>query len=140
MINQEKLQMLKTGVLAPVILVDALKTMDEDELAELRYALDVVCPQKTLSDVNLETELMSQFAKVKKLQQEVMDDDEVPVNQRAQVANAVAATLQHLIKMQSEYHTAERFKAIEALMVKAMKGLPVEVAAKFIEDYERIGE
>lgn len=138
MINQEKLQMLKTGVLAPVILVDALKTMDEDELAELRYALDVVCPQKTLSDVNLETELMSQFAKVKKLQQEVMDDDEVPVNQRAQVANAVAATLQHLIKMQSEYHTAERFKAIEALMVKAMKGLPVEVAAKFIEDYERI--
>lgn len=140
MINQEKLQMLKTGVLAPVILVDALKTMTADELAELRYALDVVCPQQQLSDVNLEEELMSQYARIKKLQNDVIDDEDTPANQKAQVANAVASTLQHLVKMQSEYSTAERFKAIEALMIKAMKSLPVDVATKFIEEYERIDE
>lgn len=140
MIDQEKLQMLKTGVKAPVLLVDSLKTLTADELAELRYALDVVSPQQQLADVNLEEELMSQYSRIKKLQNDVIDDEVTPANQKAQVANAVASTLQHLVKMQSEYSTAERFKAIEALMIKAMKSLPVEVAAKFIEEYERIDE
>lgn len=138
MINEERLQQLKTGAKAPINLVENLKTMSRDDLEELRFALSLVLPPPTLGDINLETELLDQFTKVKKLQADVMGDEVTPVNQKAQVANSVASTLQQLIKMQSEFHTAERFKAIEALMIKAMRKLPVEAAEAFLADYERI--
>ena len=136
MIDNEKLQTLKTEAKGGA--THSLANMTKDELLELKELLDKQMPTMSLSNLNLEHELLLQYDRVKTLQQEVMHDDSVPANQRAQVANSVATTLQHLIKMQTEYSTAERFKAIEALMIKAMKSLPVDVATKFLEEYERI--
>ena len=140
MIDNEKLQALKTGAKAGEVatLSSTLATMPRSELLELREALDRLLPTKSLSDLNLEHELLLQYDRVKDLQQDVLSDDSAPANQRAQVANSVAMTLQHLIKMQTEYSTAERFKAIEALMIKAMKSLPIDVATKFLEEYETL--
>ena len=119
-------------------LAEMLKELQPEDLDTLWEMLQDLRPRQSLADLNLEHELLDQYDTVKKLQEEVLKDEEVPANQRAQVANTVAATLQQLVKMQTDYYNAERFKAIEALVLKAIKSLPKEVAEKFIEDYERI--
>lgn len=136
MIDQEKLQRVKVG--AKTNPVDALNTMSTEELRALRDAINVLLPPETLSSMNLEHELVSQYRKVQELQQAVLNDDGIAANQRSQVAGQVASTLQQLIKMQTEFHTAERFKAIENLMIHYMKKLPVDVAEAFIDEYERL--
>lgn len=139
MINEEKRQALLSGLkTGPSRAIEVLATLQRDELVTLKEALDQLFPTRSLGEINLEHELIAQFITVKELQQAVMTDKEVPANQRAQVANSVAATLQQLIKMQSEFHTAERFKAIEAMMIKAIRKLPVEVAEQFLSEYERM--
>ena len=95
---------------------------------------------ENLNELNLETELVTQYSKVLDLQEEVFADFDIPANQKAQVAGQVASTLQQLIKMQSEFYTAERFKSIEGLMVRYMKKLPLAVAEEFVADYERLSD
>lgn len=139
LIDQEKKQALLTGVrTSRQMAIELLTGFTSNDLAAIKEILEEIIPTKSLQDINLEHELMLQLETVKKLQREVAVDSAVPANQRAQVANAVAGTLQQLIKMQTEFNTSERFKAIEALMIKAMKSLPQEVAEKFIEEYERM--
>lgn len=137
MFDTEKLQALATGVVAKDVKT-VLAEMDEGQLRALRAELDTLIPERSLSGMNLEDELVWQFAAIKQLQDRVMVDDATPANQKAQVANAVAGTLQNLIKMQTDYHTAERFKAIEGLMVRAMKRLPLEAAQAFLDEYEAL--
>lgn len=142
MINQDKLADLanetQKKVPAGRRLAEMLRELEPGDIDTLWDMLQELRPTQSLADLNLEHELLDQYDRVKKLQTEVLQDDEVPVNQRAQVANTVATTLQQLVKMQTDYYNAERFKAIEALVLKAIKTLPKEVAEKFVEDYERI--
>lgn len=118
----------------------ALANYSLSDLYRMRAEIDAMLPPQTLASMNLEEELVRQFSTVKALQTSILDDDEVPANQRAQVAGQVASTLGQLVKMQSELHTAERFKAIESLMIKYMKRLPLDVAEAFINDYEALAD
>ena len=142
MIDQEKLQALRGE--ARIGEAVTLGNMSYEEMVALKDLLDAQDMEEnrmhSLGDINLEHELMSQYAKVKKLQTDVLIDDSVPANQRAQVANAVASTLQQLIKMQTEFYTAERFRSIENLMIAYMKKLPLADAQRFLDEYEKIGE
>lgn len=142
MIDQEKLQALRGE--ARIGEAVTLGNMSYEEMVALKDLLDAQDMEEnrmhSLGDINLEHELMSQYAKVKKLQTDVLIDDSVPANQRAQVANAVASTLQQLIKMQTEFYTAERFRSIENLMIAYMKKLPLADAQSFLDEYEKIGE
>ena len=142
MIDQEKLQALRGE--ARIGEAVTLGNMSYEEMVALKDLLDAQEMEEnrmhSLGDINLEHELMSQYAKVKKLQTDVLIDDSVPANQRAQVANAVASTLQQLIKMQTEFYTAERFRSIENLMIAYMKKLPLADAQSFLDEYEKIGE
>lgn len=142
MIDQEKLQALRGE--ARIGEAVTLSNMSYEEMVALKDLLDAQDMEEnrmhSLGDINLEHELMSQYAKVKKLQTDVLIDDSVPANQRAQVANAVASTLQQLIKMQTEFYTAERFRSIENLMIAYMKKLPLADAQNFLDEYEKIGE
>lgn len=142
MIDQEKLQALRGE--ARIGEAVTLSNMSYEEMVALKDLLDAQEMEEnrmhSLGDINLEHELMSQYAKVKKLQTDVLIDDSVPANQRAQVANAVASTLQQLIKMQTEFYTAERFRSIENLMIAYMKKLPLADAQRFLDEYEKIGE
>ena len=83
------------------------------DLLKLRADIDRRLPAKHLRDVNLERELILQHQATLELQNQVMQDSEVPANQRAQCANAVASILQQLIKLQETVHTTERLKRIE---------------------------
>ena len=142
MIDQEKLQALRGE--ARIGEAVTLGNMSYEEMVALKDLLDAQEMEEnrmhSLGDINLEHELMSQYAKVKKLQTDVLIDDSVPANQKAQCAGAVASTLQQLIKMQTEFYTAERFRSIENLMIAYMKKLPLADAQSFLDEYEKIGE
>ena len=141
MFDQVKLAEVKTRLRGGDTLEDPLSGLSEADLRRLRSEVDKLLPeQMTLADMNMPLELMNQFQKVKDLQDSVMGDSEVPANQRAQCAGAVASTLQHLVKMQTDFYTSERFRNIENLMIKFMKKLPLETATEFLDEYEKIGE
>lgn len=116
-----------------------LESLDVGALLKLRSEIDSLLPARALGDIDLEHELVVQFLAVKALQSDVLQDGDVAANQKAQVANAVAGTLQQLVKMQSEHYNAERFKKIEALLVKSLKLMPLDAAEVFLREYEALG-
>jgi hypothetical protein len=139
MIDEEKRAQVGTSMRGDRSAKTALTTLTESELRMLRAEIETLLPGDVLREMNLEEELVRQYRKVVLLQDEVLKDDEIPANQRAQVAGQVASTLQHLIKMQTEFHTSERFKEIENLMIKHMRALPKDVAEAFLADYAKVG-
>lgn len=139
MIDQEKLQALRGE--ARIGEAVTLSNMSYEEMVALKDLLDAQEMEEnrmhSLGDINLEHELMSQYAKVKKLQTDVLIDDSVPANQRAQVANAVASTLQQLIKMQVDLDRESKLKLMEGCLIESIKTLPEETKVTFFEEYER---
>lgn len=95
-------------------------------------------PETRLKDVNMEEQLLLQYKVTLELQEEVMSDEETPANQKAQVANSVASILQKLLDMQVEVYSSERFKEIELLLVRFLNHLPEEIAAEFLNQYEKL--
>ena len=128
--------MLAEGAKAPK---DPLTEMSPTELRRLRAEIDRLLPEENLANMDMPRELVRQFQAVKDLQDEVIKDEKVPPNQRAQVAGQVASTLQQLVKMQTDFYTSERFRNIENLMIKFMKSTPLEKANEFLDEYEKIG-
>ncbi len=106
------------------------------ELLELKDLIEQRLPARSLKDMNLAEELIYQFLKTRELQSEVLFDMNIEANKQAAVVTACNSSLQHLVKLQSDLHNAERFKALEGMMIEAMKKLPVEVATAFLEEYE----
>ena len=142
MINDEKLaqvQAAMAGFEAPEKDEIDLDEMSVDELRALRDEIDRRLPEEKLSQMDLTQELLSQYRLVQRLQTDVLDNEEVPANQRAQVAGQVASTLQQLVKMQTEFQNAERFRAIENLLIKSIKLMPRDAAEAFITEYEKLG-
>jgi hypothetical protein len=90
---------------------------------------------RNLSEMNLEEELVAQYNAIKRLQAEVMNDPDVPANQKAQVANAVAATIRMLVDTQTNFYTHERQKRLEGILIRCMKAWPVEQAQAFLDLY-----
>lgn len=117
--------------------VDSLDGMDVGELLELREQIDQRLPAVRLADVNLAEELVLQFQTVKALQTKVLNDSKISAQQKAAVANSCAGALQHLVKMQTELHNAERMKAIEQILIQVMRGMPEDLQLAFFEKYER---
>ena len=93
-------------------------------------------PPTELDKFNMEQELLLQYHCVRELQNDVITDETIPPNQRAQVANAVASVLNKIAEMQVEVYTSERFKNIENLLVRTLSKLPEDLAAEFLDQYE----
>lgn len=117
---------------------DPLAELDTAGLLDLRGRIDAHLPALKLTDLNLETEIVLQYQRAKALLGRVIADTKIPTNQKAQVANSCMAILEQLVKMQGKLYSAERFKAIEQCLIKALKTLPREAQEKFFVDYERI--
>jgi hypothetical protein len=108
------------------------------DLVKYHDEIRALLPPLTLKEIDLEGELLMQFHATRSVQNEVFQDDEVPVNQRAQIANTVGTTLNRLAELQTSIYTSERFKRIENLLVRTLKALPEDQALKFLESYEKI--
>lgn len=92
----------------------------------------------SVSEMNLEAELVEQYIKTKDLVDDVLADDEVPANQRAMVCNSVVTTLGQLVKLQEDLQREETLKIMESCLVEAIKTLPDEPKAEFFREYERL--
>ena len=108
------------------------------DLLALRASIERRLPAKALRDMNLERELILQHQASLELQNEVLRDDETPANQKSQVANATAAVLQQLIKLQETVYTTERLKSIVNKLIEALNQLPRETQEAFFEVYETV--
>ena len=140
MIDDQKLAQVQAAMAGEVAQeVDDLDAMTHDQLRALRDEIDRRLPEDKLSQMDLTQELLAQYRLVQRLQSDVLEDSEVPANQRAQVAGQVASTLQQLVKMQTEFQNAERFRSIENLLVRCLKLMPLHVAETFVAEYEKIG-
>ena len=112
-----------------------LENMPLAERLELRTRIEKSLPVKDLKDVDLSRELVLQMLSTQELQADVMSDGDVPANQKAQTANAVATILGNLIKLQSEVYTSERLKKIEQVMVAAVDQFPDTIGTAFYAEY-----
>lgn len=118
--------------------VDPLEGMDEGQLFELRARIDAALPPISLTDINLESEILQQYRQSRALFTRIQSDTAVPANQKAQLANSCSAILKQLLDMQAALYTAERLKAIEQALIKVMREMPRPEQEKFFENYERI--
>ena len=140
MIDDQKLAQVQAAMLgtAPEKEGFDLDTMTHDELRELRDEIDRRLPEDSLDSLNLEKELVGQYRAVKRLQDDVLMDDEIPPNQRSQVAGQVASTLQQLVKMQVDLKQGEQMKRMEAAFLDAIEDVDEDVKAKFFANYDVI--
>ena len=112
------------------------KHMNLSTLIDLKRRIDSYLPAMALKDVNLEEELLTQFALVKDLQSITMSDMDIPANQKAQVAGQVAAVLKQLVEMQMSLSREEEFKKMEQALLEAVGLLSEDAKAKFFDEYE----
>lgn len=124
--------------IAERFLIEPLAKISLADKIDLYEAIKGALPAHTLQSLDLEQELVLQFMRVKELQSATLASSRVAPNQKAQVANTVAASLAQLTRLQTELHTAERFKIMENHLVRAMKRLPLDVAEDFIREYENL--
>lgn len=106
------------------------------ELVAIRDQVTGLLPPLSLAEVNLEEEMMLQYHSTRSLQSDVIAEEGIPVNQRAQVVNAVASTLTKLSELQEKLYTSERIKAMERALIRVLKSLPEEAAASFLDQYK----
>lgn len=114
------------------------KSVPTEVLIQWMNEIREVLPPTKLSEMNLEEEMLLQFHTIQTLQSGILNDDSIPVNQRAQVANSVAATLNKLVDLQLAVYSSERFKSIETILIRALLKLPEKTAKQFIDDYEKL--
>lgn len=112
--------------------------MPVEDLIRYRDEITKHLPPLDLKDINLQEELLLQFHALRALQGQVLNDDEVPLNQRAQLANSVGSTLDRLVELQEKVWSQERFKTIENTLIRHLKRLPEDVAEAFLADYEAL--
>lgn len=112
-----------------------LDGMPLDQLLELRNQIEQRLPAKDLKDLDLGRELVLQVLALQRLQADVINDDEVAPNQRAQVANSLSSALTTLVKLQSDVYTTERLKKLEAILIDVLTEQPKEVQEGFMRKY-----
>lgn len=117
-----------------------LTRYSQDDLIDLRSQIDSRMPIRRLKDLNLETELVIQLQTVQRLQTDTLADELIPANQKAQTAGQVAGALATLSKLQYEVYSSERLKRIEAILINAIKVLPMDVQDDFLTQYSAMLE
>lgn len=116
------------------------KYMPVGELLRVRDEIERHLPPLTLAEIDLEKELLLQYHAMRALYNDIVTEDGVPANQKAQVGNSVTASLDKLSSLQLEMHSAEQFKKIENMMIRMLNKLPEDVAAEFLAEYRKAHE
>lgn len=139
MIDEDKLAQVQAAMAgtAPEKEGFDLDTMSVEELRELRDEIDRRLPEDSLDSLNLEKELVGQYRKVKRLQDDVLMDDEIPPNQRSQVAGQVASTLKQLVDMQVDLKREQTLKLMESVLVDMIKSMPEDFKTNFFTEYKQ---
>lgn len=137
MIDNEKLAQIKVSMAGNEDLKNPLVGISEADLRRLRSEINLLLPDDKVEALDLESELVGQYRKTKLLMDEVLNDEDCPANQKAQVANSVVGTLGQLVKLQEELRREETLKIMESCLIESLKVLPDTVREGFFAEYER---
>jgi hypothetical protein len=138
MIDADRLDKVKAMINGETVELNPLSALSHTELRKMRDEIVKLLPDDKLETLNLEQELVSQYRKTKDLMDDVLSDEGVQANQKAQVANSVVSTLGQLVKMQEDLKRQETLKIMESCMIEVMKMQPDEVRNLFFSEYERL--
>lgn len=111
-----------------------LDSMLQADLIALRQQIDEKLNLK-LEKIDLSSELALQFKQAKSLYADILDDEDVAANQKAQVLNSCTTIIATITKTQTELYNAERLKKLESAMLKALKTLPLTEQEAFMDLY-----
>lgn len=90
----------------------------------------------TAEQLNLEGEILQQYNAAKKLYHDSSYDLSIPLNQKAQVLNAISAIIGALVKSKQDLYNMDRIKRIESILLSVLKRHP-ELQKDFMADYAR---
>lgn len=88
-----------------------------------------------LNDLDLDKELLDQYKNAKEVLEDILRDESIAANQKAQVINTISAILQNIIKLQQELHNVERLKLIENTLIETLQSHETLKEA-FLKDYK----
>lgn len=89
----------------------------------------------TLDDLDLDKEILDQYKNAKTILDDILNDNSVAANQKAQVINTISSILQNIIKLQQELHNVERLKLIENVLIETLQNHETLKEA-FLRDYK----
>lgn len=90
----------------------------------------------TAEQLNLEGEILQQYNAAKKLYHDSSFDLGIPLNQKAQVLNAISAIISALVKSKQDLYNMDRIKRIESILLSTLKRHP-ELQKDFMVDYKK---
>ena len=105
------------------------------DLLKLKSRIEERLP--CLNDLDLQQELVLQFASAKSMLADAQDDKKTPLNQKSQIINTASSLLKQLAEMQIKLYSAERNKALELCLIDILKEADPEDRDAFMEEYER---
>lgn len=110
--------------------LDNKPTKTEEPEVELDLPKDVA----SLSDLDLDEELLAQYKRARRLLALAEHDEEVPLSQKATALNAISTIITNITKTQTELYNAERLKTLELVLVSVLKRFP-EIKEQFLAEY-----
>ena len=88
----------------------------------------------TNASLNLESELLEQYNRARKLLHDASYDDSIPLSQKAAALNSATSIIGALIKSQAELYSLERVKKIENVLITTLKAFP-DLQSEFMQLY-----
>ena len=89
----------------------------------------------SLDELDLSQELLQAYNKAKLLLSEAEYDESIPLNQKVQAVNSIAAILQTIAKTQETLHNTQTITKIESVLINTLKNFP-EIREEFLAAYE----
>lgn len=112
-----------------------LNQMSESELMSVRHDLDLRLAI-SIEQLNLTEELSLQYRQGKTMLDRVVNDDQVPANQVAQIFNSTQAQLEKIIRLRAQIFSQERLKRFEGAFLKVLElAATDEQRVQFMEMY-----
>ena len=140
MLDPVKFAEMRTLLRAEKSVKDPLSSLSVEELRRIRGDVDALLPKTDVGSLNLESELIEQYHKTKRLMDDTLGQEDCPANQKSQVCNAVVTILAQLVKLQEDLRKQQALKIMESVLIDTLKFLPEDVKASFFVEYERLAE
>ena len=101
---------------------------------KVRVLVDIKA--QSLSELDLDQELLQQYKDAKQLFKDIELDDLTPMNQKAQIMNSITSILTKIVENQTALYDSERVKLIESILIDVLKQYP-DINAEFMERYKK---
>jgi hypothetical protein len=114
-----------------------LSEYTEGELVGLLEQVRARLP--SLKTLDLQEELVLQFLQAKQLMKLAQDDDEIPLNQKAQLLNSLANMNKQAADLQKSMFSPDQGRLREQALVAALKQYP-DLREAFLREFETLLE